>query len=106
MVKYLLLCTLYQSDKSLVWLRHYSDTKPKIKKTLLDFLNFYSLKSCYNRQQYPLMEKEAAIQKALQYRFSSFDVDKILASKEKFSKHPHNYAMTKTKLLKEKGQVC
>lgn len=51
-------------------------------------------------------EKEAAIQKALQYRFSSFDVDKILASKEKFSKHPHNYAMTKTKLLKEKGQVC
>merc|ERR1719490_224718 len=50
-------------------------------------------------------EKEAAIQKALQYRFSSFDVDKILASKEKFSKHPHNYAMTKTKLLKEKGQA-
>jgi len=50
-------------------------------------------------------EKEVAIQKALQYRFSSYDVDKILASKEKFSKHPHNYAMTKTKLLKEKGQA-
>ena len=53
-----------------------------------------------------MAEKEVAIQKALQYRFSSYDVDKILASKEKFSKHPHNYAMTKTKLLKEKGQVC
>jgi len=50
-------------------------------------------------------EKLQAIQKALTYRFSSYDVDKILASKEKFSKHPSNYAMAKTKMLKEKGQA-
>jgi len=49
-------------------------------------------------------EKIQAIQKALTYRYSSFDVDKILASKEKFSKHPHNYAMTKAKLMKERDQ--
>ena len=42
--------------------------------------------------------------KALTYRFSSSDVDKILASKEKFTKHPHNYAMTKAKLQKEREQ--
>ena len=58
---------------------------------------------CFENQI--IAEKEVVIQKALQYRFSSYDVDKILASKEKFSKHPHNYAMTKTKLLKERGQV-
>ena len=45
-----------------------------------------------------------AIQKALTYRYSSHDVDKILASKEKFSKHPHNYAMFKAKLMKERDQ--
>jgi len=49
-------------------------------------------------------EKVQAIQKALTYRYSSYDVDKILASKEKFSKHPHNYAMHKAKLLKERDQ--
>ena len=38
------------------------------------------------------------------YRFNSHDVDKILASKEKFSKHPHNYAMFKAKLMKERDQ--
>ena len=49
-------------------------------------------------------EKSEAIRKALTYRFSSHDVDKILQSKEKFSKHPHNYAMTKAKLQKEREQ--
>ena len=49
-------------------------------------------------------DKSEAIRKALTYRFSSNDVDKILASKEKFSKHPHNYAMTKAKLQKEREQ--
>ena len=49
-------------------------------------------------------EKSEAIRKALTYRFSSFYVDKILQSKEKFSKHPHNYAMTKAKLQKEREQ--
>ena len=49
-------------------------------------------------------DKSEAIRKALTYRFSSADVDKILASKEKFSKNPHNYAMTKAKLQKEREQ--
>jgi RNA polymerase-associated protein RTF1 len=43
-----------------------------------------------------------AIQYALTYRFSSTDVDKILASKEKFAKGPKNYAMHKAKLMKDK----
>jgi len=51
-----------------------------------------------------IAEKVQAIQKALTYRYSSYDVDKILASKEKFSKHPHNYAMYKAKLMKERDQ--
>jgi len=46
--------------------------------------------------------KVASIQKALTYRFSSYDVDKILASKEKFAKGPKNYAMAKAKMMKEK----
>jgi len=44
------------------------------------------------------------INKALNYRFSSADVDKILASKGKFSVNPVNYAVHKTKLQKEKLQ--
>jgi len=51
-----------------------------------------------------IAEKIQAVQKALTYRFNSHDVDKILASKEKFSKHPHNYAMFKAKLMKERDQ--
>ena len=49
-------------------------------------------------------DKAESIRRALTYRYSSADVDKILASKEKFSKHPHNYAMTKAKLQKEREQ--
>lgn len=44
------------------------------------------------------------INKALNYRFSSSDVDKILASKGKFSVNPVNYAVHKAKLQKEKLQ--
>eukprot|EP00092_Neocalanus_flemingeri_P101740 GFUD01130082.1.p1 GENE.GFUD01130082.1~~GFUD01130082.1.p1 ORF type:complete len:709 (+),score=227.13 GFUD01130082.1:295-2127(+) len=51
-----------------------------------------------------IAERMQAVQKALTYRFNSHDVDKILASKEKFSKHPHNYAMHKAKLMKERDQ--
>jgi len=47
-------------------------------------------------------EKVANINTALTYRFSSTDVDKILASKEKFAKGPKNYAMAKAKLKKDK----
>jgi len=50
-------------------------------------------------------ERKTAIKKALTYRFSSYDVDKILAAKEKFSKHPHNYAMHKARLMKERQQA-
>jgi len=44
------------------------------------------------------------INKALNYRFSSADVDKVLASKEKFKVNPVNYAVHKAKLQKEKLQ--
>jgi len=50
-------------------------------------------------------ERLKAIQTALTYRFSSNDVDKILASKEKFAKGPKNYAMAKAKLMKDKVQA-
>ena len=49
-------------------------------------------------------DKCEAIRKALTYRFSSADVDKILASKDKFTQNPRNYAMTKAKLQKEREQ--
>ena len=39
-------------------------------KTLLDFLNFYSLKSCYNRQQNPLKERRAKGQLSWKESFS------------------------------------
>ena len=42
------------------------------------------------------------IKKALSYEYTSADVDKILEKKEKFSKFPVNYAMTKARLMKEK----
>ena len=47
-------------------------------------------------------DKIKEINYALSYRFSNSDIEKILASKEKFSKGPKNFAMAKTKLLKEK----
>lgn len=42
------------------------------------------------------------IQKAMTYRYSNADVEKILASKEKFSKGPKNYAVYKAKLQRER----
>ena len=53
---------------------------------------------------YDCLLNDSCFRKALTYRFSSADVDKILASKEKFSAHPHNYAMTKARLQKEREQ--
>lgn len=46
--------------------------------------------------------KEKEIKKALNYNFTSDDVDKIVAQKEKFQRHPTNYAMHKARLIKEK----
>jgi len=47
-------------------------------------------------------EKIKQIQYAQTYRFSNNDVEKILASKEKFSKGPKNYAVYKARLQRER----
>ncbi len=46
--------------------------------------------------------KAEEIRKAMNYEFSSADIDAILEKKEKFSKNPVNYAMTKARLMKER----
>ena len=46
--------------------------------------------------------KISEIKKAMNYEYTSEDVDKIVAQKERFYKHPVNYAMYKARLLKEK----
>ena len=50
-------------------------------------------------------EKVKAIEYAVNYRFSSADVDKVIASKGRFSKDPKNFAMQKTKLNRERGMA-
>lgn len=50
-------------------------------------------------------EKTKAIQKALTYRFSNADVEKIIAAKQKFRQNPKNYAVYKAKLMKDKVQA-
>lgn len=47
-------------------------------------------------------EKHAEIRKAINYEYSSADVDHILKKKASFKKNPTNYAMHKANLLKEK----
>ena len=52
-------------------------------------------------------EKGTEIKKSLSYEYSSEDVDKIVAQKEQFQRHPVNYAMYKARLLKEKDlAIC
>jgi RNA polymerase-associated protein RTF1 len=46
--------------------------------------------------------KTHEIKKAINYNYTSDDIDKIVASKEKFQRHPTNYAMHKARLIKEK----
>ena len=46
--------------------------------------------------------KEKEIKKALNYSFTSEDVDKMVAQKEKFQRNPVNYAMHKARLIKVK----
>ena len=46
--------------------------------------------------------KKEDIDKALNYEYSSRDIDEILQKKERFNKNPVNYAMRKAKLMKEK----
>ena len=58
-------------------------------KTLLFFFPIESVKSKANE-----------IRKASTYSFSSEDVDKMVKQKEKFQRHPVNYAMHKARLIK------
>jgi RNA polymerase-associated protein RTF1 len=46
--------------------------------------------------------KGSEIKKALSYEYTSDDVDKIVAQKGRFLRHPVNYAMHKARLMKEK----
>eukprot|EP00095_Tigriopus_kingsejongensis_P012350 snap_masked-scaffold198_size266703-processed-gene-1.5 protein:Tk12350 transcript:snap_masked-scaffold198_size266703-processed-gene-1.5-mRNA-1 annotation:"rna polymerase-associated protein rtf1" len=46
--------------------------------------------------------KAHEIRKAMNYEYSSADVDAMIEKKEKFSKNPVNYAMKKAELMKEK----
>ena len=57
--------------------------------------NFYEI-------VFQVAEKQKAIQYALNYKFSNADVEKMLKSKEKFSKGPRNLAVHKAKLQREK----
>jgi len=50
-------------------------------------------------------QKEKDIKYAIEYRFSSFDVEKILASKKKFDNSPKNFAMKKAELTKERDKA-
>lgn len=47
-------------------------------------------------------KKAKAIQEALNYKFKENDIEEIVAEKQKFKKNPHNYAIKKTSLLKQK----
>lgn len=52
-----------------------------------------------------LQQKEKDIKYAMEYRFSSYDVEKILASKKKFDNRPKNFAMKKAELTKERDKA-
>ncbi|XP_066138501.1 RNA polymerase-associated protein Rtf1 isoform X2 [Euwallacea fornicatus] len=47
-------------------------------------------------------QKQADIKEALSYEFNEQDVDRILKEKERFKQNPHNYAMKKATLMKER----
>ncbi|XP_071488926.1 RNA polymerase-associated protein RTF1 homolog [Diadema antillarum] len=49
--------------------------------------------------------KEAAIKKALNYKYKEEDIEKIVLEKERFRKNPRNYAMKKTELKKSRDQA-
>ena len=46
--------------------------------------------------------KAKEIKQAMNYSYTSDDIDKIVSQKEKFQRHPVNYAMAKARLIKEK----
>ena len=46
--------------------------------------------------------KAKEIKQAVNYNYTSDDIDKIVAQKEKFQRNPINYAMTKARLIKER----
>ena len=57
-----------------------------------------------------VQERERAITTATNYRFSSSDVDKIVAAKGRFARGPggarKNFAVRKTELLKERDRAA
>jgi len=50
-------------------------------------------------------QKVQEITAAMNYRFGSLDVDKILTSKRKFSSGPNNFAVRKAALMKERDEA-
>ncbi|XP_030766136.1 RNA polymerase-associated protein Rtf1 [Sitophilus oryzae] len=47
-------------------------------------------------------QKQADIKEAISYEFNEQDVERIIKEKERFKPNPHNYAMKKTELMKER----
>lgn len=50
-------------------------------------------------------KKAVDINNAINYKFKDGDIEEIVAEKQKFRKNPHNYAMRKTLLLKQRDQA-
>ena len=49
-----------------------------------------------------IKSKSSEIKKAVNYNYTSEDVEKIVQMKERFKKNPVNYAMAKARMMKEK----
>ncbi|KAL1517518.1 hypothetical protein ABEB36_001274 [Hypothenemus hampei] len=49
-----------------------------------------------------IMQKQADIKEAVSYEFNEQDVERIIKEKERFKPNPHNYAMRKAGLMKER----
>ncbi|EEZ99586.2 RNA polymerase-associated protein Rtf1 [Tribolium castaneum] len=50
-------------------------------------------------------QKQADIKEALNYEFNEQDIERIIREKERFKPNPHNYAMRKTQLMKERDSA-
>ncbi|XP_060590462.1 RNA polymerase-associated protein RTF1 homolog [Ruditapes philippinarum] len=52
-----------------------------------------------------VQKKLKDIQSAHQFKFKDADIEKIVAEKQRFKKNPHNYALKKTDLLKQREEA-
>ncbi|XP_060534502.1 RNA polymerase-associated protein Rtf1 isoform X1 [Cylas formicarius] len=50
-------------------------------------------------------QKQADIKEAISYEFNEQDVERIVKEKERFKPNPHNYAMRKTQLMKDRDSA-